>query len=162
MISNSNHLRTTQNRNRNQNPIQSELRTFLVIPLKKKKLKFKFIGWQLLLMIGLNLNFRPNNPASSGNTNDELSQIIDRTKKKPLNYYNVLGVKSDVDARGIRVAYMKLSLKVHPDKCQDKDKIRAEEAFKVVAAAKECLENPKTRKRYDIVGVDGCKTTVQL
>ena len=49
----------------------------------------------------------------------------------------------------VRKAYRKLSLKVHPDKNKAPG---AEEAFKAVSKAFQCLSNEETKKRYDLVG----------
>lgn len=80
---------------------------------------------------------------------DELPQIYQRTKNVPINYYKVLGVPRDVNEVGIKKAYRKLALIVHPDKNKATEAGEAGEAFKVVAAAYACLKDASKRRTHD-------------
>jgi molecular chaperone DnaJ len=68
------------------------------------------------------------------------------------DYYEVLGVAKDASDSDIKKAYRKLAMKYHPDKNPgDKE---AEEKFKQVAEAYECLSDPQRRSRYDQFGFE--------
>ncbi len=68
------------------------------------------------------------------------------------DYYEVLGVAKDASDNDIKKAYRKLAMKYHPDKNPgDKE---AEEKFKQVAEAYECLSDPQRRSRYDQFGFE--------
>ncbi|MBA0574408.1 hypothetical protein Golob_001616 [Gossypium lobatum] len=62
-----------------------------------------------------------------------------------------MGLEKSCSVDDIRKAYRKLSLKVHPDKNKAPG---AEEAFKAVSKAFQCLSNEESRKKYDLVGSD--------
>jgi len=69
------------------------------------------------------------------------------------DYYEILGVSKNADAKEIKKAYRKVALKYHPDKNpDDKD---AEEKFKEAAEAYEILSNEDKRARYDRYGHAG-------
>ena len=55
-----------------------------------------------------------------------------------MDYYKVLGVNESSSQDDIKKAYRKLSLKHHPDRCQDKKE--AERKFKEIAAAYEKIK----------------------
>jgi len=65
------------------------------------------------------------------------------------NFYRILDVPSSASARQIKKAFRKLSLKYHPDKCEE-----CKEQFTDVNSAYECLSDPKKRQVYDSVGGD--------
>ncbi|WOK98640.1 hypothetical protein Cni_G07352 [Canna indica] len=67
------------------------------------------------------------------------------------DYYQILGLEKGCAVEEVGKAYRKLSLKVHPDKNKAPG---AEEAFKAVSKAFQCLNNEESRKRYDLVGSD--------
>ena len=68
------------------------------------------------------------------------------------DYYEVLGVPRDADAKAIKEAFRKLALKYHPDRNKSSD---AEERFKEIAAAYAILSDPKKRSVYDARGFAG-------
>ncbi|KAF8393230.1 hypothetical protein HHK36_021471 [Tetracentron sinense] len=90
----------------------------------------------------------PSSGSSSSAYTEEHISIV-RQIKKQKDYYEILGLEKSCSVEDIRKAYRKLSLKVHPDKNQAPG---AEEAFKAVSKAFQCLSNNESRKRYDLVG----------
>ena len=65
------------------------------------------------------------------------------------NYYEVLGVDKDADARTIKRAFLKLARKLHPDVNKEPD---AEERFKEVNEAYSVLSDDEKRSNYDRYG----------
>lgn len=70
------------------------------------------------------------------------------------DYYDVLGVPRDADAKGIKDAFRKLALKYHPDRNKEPG---AEARFKEIAEAYAVLSDPKKRADYDAGGFAGLK-----
>lgn len=68
------------------------------------------------------------------------------------DYYQVLGVKRDADAKQIKAAYRKLARKWHPDLHSGKKKEEAEEKFKQINEAYEVLSDAGKRAKYDRLG----------
>jgi molecular chaperone DnaJ len=68
------------------------------------------------------------------------------------DYYEILGVARDADARSIKNAFRKLALRHHPDRSRDPD---AEERFKEIAEAYAVLSDPQKRADYDARGFAG-------
>ena len=68
------------------------------------------------------------------------------------DYYEVLGVARDADAKQIKNAFRDLTLKFHPDRNKSPD---AEERFKEIAEAYAVLSDPKKRAEYDARGFAG-------
>ncbi|CAA0078537.1 Curved DNA-binding protein [BD1-7 clade bacterium] len=62
------------------------------------------------------------------------------------DYYEVLGIDADADAKAIKAAYRKLARKFHPDVNNEPG---AEEQFKNVAEAYDVLKNSDKRAEYD-------------
>eukprot|EP01018_Ginkgo_biloba_P001056 Gb_13451 [translate_table: standard] len=88
------------------------------------------------------------------NTNSEQTQIVSHIRNAT-DYYELLGLDKDCSVAEVRKAYRKISLKVHPDKNKSAG---AEEAFKAVSKAFNCLNNSELREKYDREGVDNaCK-----
>jgi len=85
---------------------------------------------------------------SSKDYTEEQLTIVHQIKRQK-DYYQILGLERSCTVEDVRKAYRKLSLKVHPDKNKAPG---AEEAFKVVSKAFQCLSNEETKKRYDLVG----------
>lgn len=69
------------------------------------------------------------------------------------DYYEVLGVSKDADAKEIKKAYRKLAMKYHPDK--NPGNKEAEEKFKEINEAYEVLSDEEKRSTYDRFGHDG-------
>jgi curved DNA-binding protein len=62
------------------------------------------------------------------------------------DYYKILGVEPDADAKTIKTAYRKLARQYHPDVNPEPE---AEDKFKEVAEAYEVLKNTERRAEYD-------------
>ncbi|XP_020571531.1 chaperone protein dnaJ 49-like [Phalaenopsis equestris] len=92
----------------------------------------------------------PSDNGSSAAYTEEQIAIVRQIKKKK-DYYEILGLERSCTVEDVRKAYRKLSLKVHPDKNKAPG---AEEAFKVVSKAFQCLSNEESRKSYDVSGTD--------
>ena len=65
------------------------------------------------------------------------------------NYYDVLGVSKDASPDDIKSAYRKLAKKYHPDINKEPG---ADEKFKEVNEAYECLSDPQKKSNYDQFG----------
>ena len=65
------------------------------------------------------------------------------------DYYKLLGVKDDADAKSITKAYRKLARESHPD--THPGDAKAEDRFKEVSAAYDVLGDDAKRKEYDEV-----------
>jgi DnaJ-class molecular chaperone len=65
------------------------------------------------------------------------------------DYYEILGVSKDADAKEIKAAYRKLARKYHPDVNKDPS---AEARFKEINEANEVLSDPAKRRKYDELG----------
>lgn len=63
------------------------------------------------------------------------------------DYYQVLGVATDADAKALKEAYRKLALKYHPDR--NKDNPEAMDRMKSVNEAYAALADPDKRREYD-------------
>ncbi|KAK3138985.1 hypothetical protein QOZ80_5AG0376160 [Eleusine coracana subsp. coracana] len=87
------------------------------------------------------------NHVDHGYTEENVRVVRDIRKKK--DYYAILGVERRCSVEEIRKAYRRLSLKVHPDKNKAPG---AEDAFKLVSKAFNCLSNDQSRKTYDQTG----------
>ncbi|KAH6809061.1 DnaJ heat shock amino-terminal domain protein [Perilla frutescens var. frutescens] len=85
--------------------------------------------------------------ASATYTEEQVTVVREIKRKK--DYYEILGLEKNCTAEDVKRAYRKLSLKVHPDKNKSPG---AEEAFKMVSKAFQCLSDEEGRKKYDVVG----------
>eukprot|EP01006_Ploeotia_vitrea_P041540 TRINITY_DN66546_c11_g5_i1.p2 TRINITY_DN66546_c11_g5~~TRINITY_DN66546_c11_g5_i1.p2 ORF type:complete len:284 (+),score=177.61 TRINITY_DN66546_c11_g5_i1:619-1470(+) len=75
---------------------------------------------------------------------------IELKKSKRKDYYKILGVSRNANARDIKRAYRKLALKWHPDKHQsDEDKEAASKKFHDIGRAYEVLSDDELRARFD-------------
>jgi len=68
------------------------------------------------------------------------------------DFYEILGVAHNADAKAIKEAFRALALKFHPDRNKSVD---AQERFKEIAAAYAVLSDPKKRAEYDARGFAG-------
>ncbi|CAL0307125.1 unnamed protein product [Lupinus luteus] len=87
--------------------------------------------------------------ASVTYTEEQVAVVREIRRKK--NYYEILGLEKSCTVDDVRKAYRKLSLKVHPDKNKAPG---AEEAFKAVSKAFQCLSDEESRKKYGLSGED--------
>ena len=71
------------------------------------------------------------------------------------DYYDLLGVPKDADAKTIKRAFRQLARELHPDVSDDEN---AEERFREVAEAYEVLSRAETRDLYDRFGHEGLRT----
>ncbi|QOU22312.1 hypothetical protein BRETT_002487 [Brettanomyces bruxellensis] len=69
------------------------------------------------------------------------------------DYYKVLGVSKNADAKEIKTAYRNLSKKYHPDKNPGDDS--AQQKFMEIGEAYEVLNDPDKRAVYDRYGKEG-------
>ncbi|MGB8347423.1 MAG: DnaJ domain-containing protein, partial [Ktedonobacteraceae bacterium] len=63
------------------------------------------------------------------------------------DYYSILGISADADAKAIKQAYRKLARQYHPD-VNPSDKT-SESKFKEINEANEVLSDADKRKKYD-------------
>ncbi|CAM8979765.1 unnamed protein product [Rhodiola kirilowii] len=89
--------------------------------------------------------------SSSSKDYTEEQVLVVRQIRKKKDYYEILGVERGCSVDDVRKAYRKLSLKVHPDKNKAPG---AEEAFKLVSKAFQCLSNEDSKRKYDVSGSD--------
>jgi len=75
------------------------------------------------------------------------------------NFYDMLGVPKNASMDDIKKAYKKAAIKLHPDKNPSPE---AEEAFKKVNAAYQCLSDEAKRRIYDQTGDDGSQPQAQF
>lgn len=68
------------------------------------------------------------------------------------DYYELLGVDRNADAKQIKAAYRKLAMKYHPD--QNQGDAKAEQKFKEISGAYEVLKDEQKRAAYDRYGHD--------
>jgi molecular chaperone DnaJ len=71
------------------------------------------------------------------------------------DYYEVLKVSREADAREIKKAFLRLARELHPDVSEEPG---AEERFREVTEAYEVLSKPETRGQYDRFGHDGLRS----
>lgn len=76
--------------------------------------------------------------------------MINKYKMTSPTHYEILGVSCTADEKEIKLAYRKLALKLHPDKCKSSEKEQNEVEFKKVSLAYEVLSDSKKRQAYDL------------
>ena len=74
-------------------------------------------------------------------------------KVKDMEYYELLGVRTDATSGQLKKAYYMKAKRLHPDKNQG-DPL-ANERFQALGTAYQVLQNPKTRALYDKHGKEG-------
>jgi molecular chaperone DnaJ len=72
------------------------------------------------------------------------------------DFYEILGVKKTASEEEIKKAYRKLARKWHPD--VNPGKKEAEQRFKEISQAYDCLGNAERRRLYDEFGEEGLRT----
>jgi len=72
------------------------------------------------------------------------------------DFYEILGIKKTASEEEIKKAYRKLARKWHPD--VNPGKKEAEQKFKEISRAYDCLGNAERRKLYDEFGEEGLQT----
>jgi molecular chaperone DnaJ len=72
------------------------------------------------------------------------------------SYYEILGVSKDASAEAIKKAYRKLARRWHPD--LNPGNKEAEQRFKEISAAYDCLGSEEKRRLYDEFGEEGLRT----
>jgi molecular chaperone DnaJ len=72
------------------------------------------------------------------------------------DFYEILGVKKTASEEEIKKAYRKLARKWHPD--VNPGKKEAEQKFKEISQAYDCLGNAERRKLYDEFGEEGLQS----
>jgi DnaJ-domain-containing protein 1 len=77
----------------------------------------------------------------------ELEMTRPRSSKTSKNYYGILGVPEDANARAIRKSFRELALKYHPDR--NPGNAEAEACFKEINEAYGVLSDPEQRATYD-------------
>ncbi|KAK8249029.1 hypothetical protein IWZ00DRAFT_573971 [Phyllosticta capitalensis] len=80
-------------------------------------------------------------------TKDEVSDEAKALVTSDINLYELLGIEPTADAKALKSAWRKTSLKYHPDKNQDNPS--AVEKFYLAKNAVELLSDPTLRAQYD-------------
>lgn len=70
-------------------------------------------------------------------------------QSKEKNYYKILGLQRNADAKEIKKAYRELALKWHPDKNLGETKEEAEKMFQDISESYEILSDKELRAKYD-------------
>lgn len=79
---------------------------------------------------------------------EEVKQLFGTT-----NLYEALGVSQTVNNNELRRAYHKLSLKVHPDRVEDSEKVQATKKFQALGKLYSVLTDEEKRALYDEQGI---------
>ncbi|VBB42081.1 Chaperone protein DnaJ [uncultured Desulfatiglans sp.] len=72
------------------------------------------------------------------------------------DFYEILGVSRTATQEEVKKAYRKLARKWHPD--INPGNVEAEQTFKEISQAYDCLGNPEKRKLYDEFGEEGLQS----
>jgi hypothetical protein len=72
------------------------------------------------------------------------------------SHYDILDVGREATDVQIKKAYRRLALKFHPDKCKAPS---AEDAFKRISKAFQCLSDSAKRRQYDVTGRDSADSS---
>ena len=98
-------------------------------------------------------NNNNNNYKSKSYSSDNIGNNSEDEKCKELlkkkDYYDILNIKKDASTEEIKKGYKKQAIKFHPDKNHSK---LAEECFKKISEAYQCLSNPEKKSFYDKYG----------
>ena len=71
--------------------------------------------------------------------------LVQSSSAMPPNFYEILGVRPDVDENGLKLAFRTFARRNHPDKAGS----QGEELFMYVRDAFEALKDPVVRFAYD-------------
>lgn len=82
-----------------------------------------------------------------------VQRIHSSGKNNKQDYYKVLGVNKDADAKEIKKAYYQLAKKYHPD--VSKSDPNAAQKFQEISEAYEVLSDETKRQQYDTFGMSG-------
>lgn len=85
-------------------------------------------------------------------TSDDPAAVVRHVLSNQKDYYAVLNVPRNTTAEAAKKSYLKLALKLHPDK---NNAPGAEDAFKIIRAAVDTIQDEKKRRAYDAYGKDG-------
>ena len=94
-------------------------------------------------------NFSNTKSYSSDNVGDNSEDKICKELLKKKDYYDILNIKKEATEAEIKKGYKKQAIKFHPDKNHSK---LAEECFKKISEAYQCLSNPEKKSFYDKYG----------
>lgn len=72
-----------------------------------------------------------------------------------IDYYEILQIQKTSTQSEIKKSYLKLSLKYHPDKATEENKIESEKKMKEINEAYSVLSDPEKRSIYDKIGKKG-------
>merc|ERR1712151_572190 len=103
-------------------------------------------------------NFKRNSKMSDQPTKDATSTITEKDADKPPCFYELLAVEKTATQDQIRKAYLKASLKWHPDKNPGDE--AAEEMFKMISEAYAVLSDEGKRDLYDKYGHSAVKDNI--
>lgn len=83
--------------------------------------------------------------------------LLQQVEASGRDFYKILGVSKKAKKEDIKKAYRELSLKLHPDKCEEEDKAQCQSKFIDVSSAYEVLSDEEKRRTYDEHGEEGLK-----
>lgn len=95
-------------------------------------------------------SYRPRPPTSHPFTQSPPSPPAGVKPKTDL--YIVLGISRSASAAEIKKAHRALSMKWHPDRCKDTNKVKSTEKMAEINQANDVLSDPEQRKLYDCTG----------
>ena len=84
---------------------------------------------------------------------EALKAAADKDGVEDTAFYDLLGVEPSASTSEIKKSYMKLAMRMHPDK--NRDDPQATEKFQKLGEAYQVLSNDDARARYDAKGLDG-------
>ena len=90
-----------------------------------------------------------NKSYSSDNIGESAEDKICKELLKKKDYYDILNIKKEATKEEIKKGYKKQAIKFHPDKNHSK---LAEECFKKISEAYQCLSNEEKKAFYDKYG----------
>ena len=94
-------------------------------------------------------NFTNNRTKSSDNVGNDSDDKKCKELLKKKDYYDILNLKKDATQDEIKRGYKKQAVRFHPDKNHSK---LAEECFKKISEAYQCLNDPEKKAFYDKYG----------